>query len=180
MTANNGGVRSKLNSKYYNKLTKAERDAFFNRWMNYKDTSIWAEARKIQAERSKKPNVLALPAPATAPALNKSPTRKNLKAQAAARRVAALPAPAPAPAPALNKSPTRKNLKAQAAAARRPNVPQQTRVEASSGLYMLKGRVRGEINSSKIPGKNKNALKKELEEANTAEKVLSIQRKIRA
>ncbi|MFZ9320875.1 MAG: hypothetical protein ACO245_07410, partial [Ilumatobacteraceae bacterium] len=53
MTESNRGVRSKLNSNYYNKLTKAERDAFFKRWMTAKDTSIWAEARKIQAERSK-------------------------------------------------------------------------------------------------------------------------------
>jgi hypothetical protein len=52
LTLVNKGVRSKLNSKYYDKLTKAERDAFYKRWFNKKNKTIWAEARKIQKERT--------------------------------------------------------------------------------------------------------------------------------
>jgi hypothetical protein len=48
----NKGVRSKLNSKYYDKLTKAERDAFYKRWFDKKNKTIWAEARKIQKQRT--------------------------------------------------------------------------------------------------------------------------------
>ena len=50
----NKGVRQKLNSKHYDKLTKRERDAFFKRWMNKKNKTIWVEARKLQGARSKK------------------------------------------------------------------------------------------------------------------------------
>jgi len=52
LTLENKGVRSKLNSKYYDKLTKAERDAFYKRWFNKKNKTIWVEARKIQKERT--------------------------------------------------------------------------------------------------------------------------------
>jgi hypothetical protein len=52
LTLVNKGVRSKLNSKYYDKLTKAERDAFYKRWFDKKNKTIWAEARKIQKERT--------------------------------------------------------------------------------------------------------------------------------
>jgi len=52
LTLVNKGVRSKLNSKYYDKLTKAERDAFYKRWFDKKNKTIWAEARKIQKQRT--------------------------------------------------------------------------------------------------------------------------------
>jgi hypothetical protein len=52
LTLENKGVRSKLNSKYYDKLTKAERDAFYKRWFDKKNKTIWAEARKIQQQRT--------------------------------------------------------------------------------------------------------------------------------
>jgi methanogenic corrinoid protein MtbC1 len=52
LTLENKGVRSKLNSKYYDKLTKAERDAFYKRWFDKKNKTIWAEARKIQKQRA--------------------------------------------------------------------------------------------------------------------------------
>merc|ERR1712159_294218 len=65
MSLINKGVRSKLNSKYYNKLTKRERNGFYKRWMNKRNKTIWVEARKLQGERSKKatPIPKALPRP---------------------------------------------------------------------------------------------------------------------
>lgn len=65
MSLVNKGVRSKLNSKYYNKLTKRERNGFYKRWMNKRNKTIWVEARKLQGERSKKatPIPKALPRP---------------------------------------------------------------------------------------------------------------------
>ena len=57
MNPTDRGVRWKLDSKKYDKLTQAERDGLFKRWMNKKNKTIWAEAQKIQKART------ALPAP---------------------------------------------------------------------------------------------------------------------
>src|SRR6056300_464125 len=48
------GVRWKLfNSPKYNKLTTGEREDLFKRWMNKKNKTIWANAQKLQASRTK-------------------------------------------------------------------------------------------------------------------------------
>jgi CRISPR/Cas system-associated endoribonuclease Cas2 len=48
------GVRWKLfNSPKYNKLTTKEREDLFKRWMNKKNKTIWANAQKLQASRTK-------------------------------------------------------------------------------------------------------------------------------
>ena len=73
MSLVNKGVRSKLNSKYYNKLTKRERNGFYKRWMNKRNKTIWVEARKLQGERSKKatpiPKALPRPTPKKGPSV---------------------------------------------------------------------------------------------------------------
>jgi hypothetical protein len=48
------GVRWKLfNSPKYNKLTTGEREDLFKRWMNKRNKTIWANAQKLQASRTK-------------------------------------------------------------------------------------------------------------------------------
>jgi hypothetical protein len=58
-------------------LTKKERDAFFKRWVNKKNKTIWVEARKLQGARSKK----AVPIPKALP-------KKKPNASAAAKAFA--------------------------------------------------------------------------------------------
>jgi CRISPR/Cas system-associated endoribonuclease Cas2 len=54
LSNNDKGVRWKLfNSPKYNKLTTQEREDLFKRWMNKKNKTIWANAQKIQASRTK-------------------------------------------------------------------------------------------------------------------------------
>jgi hypothetical protein len=85
MSLVNKGVRSKLNSKYYNKLTKRERNGFYKRWMNKRNKTIWVEARKLQGERSKK----ATPIPKALPKKNASVTAVKAFANAGKKRALA-------------------------------------------------------------------------------------------
>jgi hypothetical protein len=67
----------------------------------------------------------------------------------------------PKPEPTLKRMGTRKNVK------------------KAASLYLLKQKVRNEINTLTIPGKNKNAYKKQVNIAETNTQLLNIQRRIR-
>ena len=117
----NRGVRSKLNSKYYDKLTQAERDGFFKRWMEKKNKTIWADARKIQASRSKPKALAAPPSSSTKPKTNvakkwqAASTRAVGKAKANAKRAS------------NNKSRRNREKKARIAKASQPRVAPKTK-----------------------------------------------------
>jgi hypothetical protein len=68
------GVRWKLfNSPKYNKLTVKEREDLFKRWMNKKNKTIWANAQKLQASKTK--NVVSVKTNAPKP----KPVTTNMK-----------------------------------------------------------------------------------------------------
>ena len=156
MNPTDRGVRWKLDSKKYDKLTQAERDGLFKRWMNKKNKTIWAEAQKIQKARTALPTPppppKALPAPPPPKALPTPPPK-------------ALPAPPPPP----KASPTAA-VRAFQNAGKKRELAGRLRVAAKRSVAQ-------DIKKANIGVKNKDKMLRNLKLKKT--KALNVQKRLR-
>jgi hypothetical protein len=131
-----------------------------NKFFNAKEQLNVSIGNKRKRENNKQPRKM--------PRRNAGPTptpvknSRNSKVEGVGEGVASLVKRfMPKPEPTLQRMGTRKNVK------------------KAASLYLLKQKVRNEINTLTIPGKNKNAYKKQVNIAETNTQLLNIQRRIR-
>ena len=124
VTNTNRGVHWKIfNSTKYNTLTPEERKAFFQRWMNKKDKSIWGEMQRIQKSRTAKSGNKRIPelTNKSRKKTKKEETNTEMTGQGVARLLGGVFGKKQ-PKTALTRSGTRKNVKEAARARKKQTV----------------------------------------------------------
>ena len=164
MNPTDRGVRWKLDSKKYDKLTQAERDGLFKRWMNKKNKTIWAEAQKIQKART------ALPAPPKANVPKAPP--KALPAPPKVSVPKALPAPPQVSVPKALPAPPKVSVpKAFQNAGKKRELAGRLRVAAKRSVAQ-------DIKKANIGVKNKDKMLRNLKLKKT--KALNVQKRLQS